>query len=51
LLIVAVAPVASARKLDETITGHVFCSFLALVLKKALEDRIAAFGTVREASA
>jgi hypothetical protein len=34
-----------------TIRGHVFCSFLALVLKKALEDRVAAFGTVREASA
>jgi hypothetical protein len=32
------------HKLDETIRGHVFCSFLALVLKKALEDRIAAFG-------
>jgi transposase len=31
------------HKLDETIRGHVFCSFLALVLKKALEDRIAAF--------
>src|SRR6202008_1521728 len=30
------------HKLDETIRGHVFCSFLALVLKKALEDRIAA---------
>ena len=27
-----------------TIRGHVFCSFLALVLKKALEDRIAALG-------
>jgi hypothetical protein len=27
------------HKLDETIRGHVFCSFLALVLKKALEDR------------
>src|ERR1700675_4629330 len=32
------------HKLDETIRGHVFCSFLALVLKKALEDRIAAVG-------
>ena len=31
------------HKLDETIR-HVFCSFLALVLKKALEDRIAALG-------
>jgi hypothetical protein len=31
-------------KLDETIRGHVFCSFLALVLKAALEDRIAALG-------
>ena len=30
------------HKLDETIRGHVFCSFLALVLKKALEDRTAA---------
>src|SRR5262245_58052001 len=30
------------HKLDDTIRGHVFCSFLALVLKKALEDRIAA---------
>jgi hypothetical protein len=26
--------------LDETIRGHVFCSFLALVLRKALEDRL-----------
>jgi Transposase DDE domain len=32
------------HKQDETIRGHVFCSFLALVLKKALEDRIAALG-------
>ena len=32
------------HKLDETIRGHVFCSFLALVLKKALDDRIAAVG-------
>jgi hypothetical protein len=30
------------HKLDETIRGHVFCSFLALVLKKALGDCIAA---------
>ena len=30
------------HKLDATIRGHVFCTFLALVLKKALEDRIAA---------
>jgi len=29
------------HKLDETIRGHVSCSFLALVLKTALEDRIA----------
>jgi transposase len=34
------------HKLDETIRGHVFCSFLALVLKKELEDRIAALGRV-----
>ena len=32
------------HKLDETIRGHVACSFLALVLKKALEDRIAELG-------
>jgi transposase len=32
------------HKLDETIRGHVFCSFLGLVLKRALEDRIAALG-------
>src|SRR5882724_9801836 len=32
------------HKLDETIRGHVFASFLALVLKKALEDRISALG-------
>jgi transposase len=38
------------HKLDETIRGHVACSFLALVLKKELEDRIAAKGE-REAAA
>ena len=32
------------HKLDETIRGHVFCSFLALVLKIELEQRIAALG-------
>ena len=32
------------HKLDETIRGHVFCSFLALVLKTTLEERIAALG-------
>jgi hypothetical protein len=35
------AHVPQARR---AIRGHVFCSFLALVLKKALEDRIAALG-------
>jgi transposase len=30
------------HKHDETIRGHVACSFLALVLKKELEDRLAA---------
>ncbi len=30
------------HKLDETIRGHVACSFLALVLKKEMEDRLAA---------
>jgi transposase len=29
------------HKRDETIRGHVFCSFLALVLRKELEDRLA----------
>ena len=32
------------HKLDETIRGHVSCSFLAPVLKKELEDRIATLG-------
>jgi hypothetical protein len=32
------------HKLDETIRGHVFCSFLALLLKSALDDRIAGLG-------
>jgi hypothetical protein len=32
------------HKLDATIRGHVFCSFLALVLKAELEARIAALG-------
>ena len=30
------------HKLDETIRGHIACSFLGLVLKKELEDRLAA---------
>jgi hypothetical protein len=33
---------------DETIRGHVFCSFLALVLRKALNERLAAKGHVLE---
>ena len=32
------------HKLDETIRCHAFCSFLALVLKKALEDRVCRAG-------
>ena len=32
------------HKCDETIRGHVFCSFLALVLRKELEDRLASNG-------
>ena len=32
------------HKCDETIRGHVFCSFLALVLRKQLEDRLEANG-------
>jgi len=32
------------HKLDETIRGHVSFSFLRLVLKKQLEDRVASAG-------
>lgn len=32
------------HKCDETIRGHVFCSFLALVVRKELEDRLEANG-------
>jgi transposase len=32
------------HKCDATIRGHVFCSFLALVLQKELRDRLAAAG-------
>lgn len=32
------------HKADETIVGHVFCSFLALLLRKRLEDRLAERG-------
>jgi transposase len=32
------------HKRDETIRGHVFCSFLALLLRKELEDRMARAG-------
>jgi transposase len=32
------------HKCDETIRGHVFCSFLALVLRKELQDRLEANG-------
>ena len=35
------------HKLDETIRGHVACSFLALLLKKELEDRLAADKSAR----
>jgi hypothetical protein len=32
------------HKTDDTIRGHVFCSFLALVLRKSLQDRLEAKG-------
>jgi hypothetical protein len=32
------------HKTDDTIRGHVFCSFLALMLRKALQDRLEAAG-------
>lgn len=36
------------HRCDDTIRGHVFCSFLALVLRKELQDRLAARGHVIE---
>lgn len=36
------------HKADETIRGHVFCSFLALVLRKELQDRLEARCTPAE---
>ncbi len=36
------------HKCDETIRGHVFCTFLALVLRKALQDRLSAAGLTEE---
>jgi transposase len=36
------------HKCDETIRGHVFCSFLALLLRKELQDRLAAQGAKLE---
>jgi transposase len=36
------------HKCDETIRGHVFCSFLALVLRKELEQRLDAHGLACE---
>jgi len=40
--LLATRPIYHRR--DETIRGHVFCSFLALVLRQELEDRLAARG-------
>lgn len=36
------------HKCDETIRGHVFCTYLALVLRRALEDRLEAAGVDAE---
>jgi hypothetical protein len=36
------------HKCDETIRGHVFCSFLALLLRKELQDRLEAQGDTLE---
>ena len=36
------------HKCDETIRGHVFCSFLALLLKRTLEERLEAKGETWE---
>ena len=38
------------HQLDETIRGHVACSFLAVLLKKELEDRLAAAASGARAS-
>jgi transposase len=38
----------SDHKCDETIRGHVFCGFLALLLKRALEQRLEAKGETWE---
>ena len=38
------------HKLDQTIRGQVACSFLALILKKELEDRLAAANVSTRAS-
>jgi len=37
-----IGPVTIYQRRDETIRGHVFCSFLALVLRQELEARLAA---------
>lgn len=36
------------HRTDEAIRGHIFCTFLALVLRKELLDRLAARGTMPE---
>jgi hypothetical protein len=36
------------HQLDVTISGHLFCSFLALVLRKELDERLAAAGVKAE---
>ena len=38
------------HKLDETVRGHMFCSFLALVLKMELEERIGVRSAPRPAA-
>ena len=40
--IIGTRPIFHQR--DDTIRGHVFCSFLALILRKELNDRLAAAG-------
>jgi hypothetical protein len=40
--IIGTRPIFHQR--DDTIRGHVFCSFLALVLRKELNDRLAGAG-------
>jgi hypothetical protein len=40
----SVLTIMANRQSDEAIAGHLFCSFLALVLRKELDERLATAG-------